>query len=385
MSTFNETGIAMDRYAVILQSMLDAGIEKWGAAFTAEEDTWEGWLFRDIALKVDEINRIVQGVYDSRTVANAEGVILEDLLELLGIFKTHESYTTVTLTLTATKPTTVPAGSRYKTSSTEVIFATDTDLVFTAAGSDTVEATCTTAGSIDVGAGDVDTIVTSVYGISGVTNVAAAIPGADQQSDASIKEEHTSAVATSGDDDIASIKEAVNAVDGVSACYATDNDKDVTVDGIPAHNIYVSVYGGTDADIAEAIHYNKVSSVPTYGTESSVVYNPTTKQSKTINFNRAIQTDTYITFTITTIASVFPDDGEDQIKEAISTMYDSIDINDNVVYSKIYNAIYSVAGIDTVTLLKLGTAPAPAGTTDLVSTPLIWYTIDTGDITITVA
>ena len=192
-------------------------------------------------------------------------------------------------------------------------------------------------------------------------------------------------MATSGDDDIASIFEAVTAVSGVSSVYAYDNYTSSTVEGIPANNIRVAGIGGTGALIAAAISNNKTCGVPTYGEQSESVYNTTTKQSKTIYYDVAVATETHISFTVTTVSGVFPDDGDAQLKAALVAHYADIGINDNVIYSALYNPIYSIAGITAVTLLKLEDTDPPTGVIDLVSTPLIRYTLATSDIDVTVA
>jgi hypothetical protein len=143
----------------------------------------------------------------------------------------------------------------------------------------------------------------------------------------------------------------------------------------------VSAIGGTDADVATAIDNTKTSSVGTHGATTESVYNATTKQTKDINFDRAVNTSTHIKVTLNKIAGVYPDDGDDQIKAALVAHYESIIINSDVVYTALYNPIYSVAG-HTVTALTLDTVDPPVGVVDLTSTPLIRYTLALADIDI---
>lgn len=380
-STYDSTGITLDRYADILARYVALAEAQWGSSIDTSEDEFYGHLIRMIALIQAEINQVVQDVYDAGSVSNATGTRLANLVELIGLEYQAAAYSTVTLTLTASKATTVPAGSQYKTSA-GVVFATDSALVFTAAGSDTVTATCTVTGANNAAIGEVNTIVTAVYGITTVTNAAAATPGRLQETAAELKARHTIAVATSGDDDISSIYEAVSEVSGVSAVYCYDNDTDSTVDSVPAHTIRVSTVGGASADIAAAINNNKTCGVPTYGAQSASVYNTTTKQSKTIYWDTAVATPCHIVVTGTAL-STYPDNGDALIKAALVAHFDNITINDDIIFTSLYEPIYSVGGL-VVTDLQLGLSSPGSGTSNLTSTPLIQYTLATADIDVTV-
>jgi hypothetical protein len=380
-STFDSTGVTYDQYADILERLHTLAKARWGDSINLDEDGWPGGLYVDLAILLGEINEVNQGIYDGSSVSNSDGAQLGGLVELIGLEYQAASYSTVTLTLTASKATTVPAGSLYSTAA-GVTFATDIALVFAGAGSSTVAATCTIVGVNNAAIGEVTVLTSSVSGITACTNVAAATPGREQETAAELKARHTIAVATSGDSDAASIYEAVSAVSGVSAAYIFDNDTDETAsDGTPAHQIHVSAIGGTDADVATAIDNTKTASVGTYGATTESVYNSTTNQTKDINFDRAVATATHIKVTLNKIAGVYPDDGDDQIKAALVAHYEGIIINSNVVYTALYNPIYSVAG-HTVTALTLDTVDPPVGVVDLVSTPLIRYTLALADIDI---
>ncbi len=382
-STFDSTGITLDRYSDILARLISLSEAQWGESIDTAEDEFLGHMLRLVSLLDGELNQVVQDVYDAISIANSSGVRTAALIELIGLERLPAAYSTVTLSITATIATTLPAGKQYRTTA-GVIFATDAELVFAGAGTSTVAATCTVVGANDAGIGEITTIVTPYHGISAVTNLAAATPGRDQETTAEMKARHTTAVETSGENDLAGILQAVSEVTGVSAEYGYDNDTALAVGVVPAHTIRISCIGGADADIAEAIDNNITSSVATYGATTEAVYNTTTKQSTDINFDRAVATDNHISFTIATVDGVFPDDGEDLLKAALVAHYDDININDNVIYSALYNPIYSVEGITAVTQLKLDTIDAPVGVIDLVSTPLIRYTLATGDIDITV-
>jgi len=381
MSTYDSTGIVLDRYADIVARLVALSEAQWGASIDTDEDGFLGHVIRNTALVQGELNEIVQSIYDAISVANATGTPLFNLLALVGVFRLSEAFSTVPMTLTADIATTVPVGSRYGTSA-GIIFATDEELIFAGAGDLDVGATCTIVGANNAAIGDVSEILTPVHGISAAMNAAAAIPGRLQETSAQGKVRHAAAVATSGEDDLASVFEAVSAVDGVSAVYTAENDTNETVDGVDAHNIHASVIGGTDADVAEAISHNKTSGVPTHGAETVDVYSEITSQSKEIHFDRAVETPVFVAVEITKIAGVYPEDGDAQMKAALVADYVDKRIADDAVFNALYGPIFSIPG-HTVTDLQLDDSAPPAGTADLPMTTLKRATLPLANITIT--
>jgi hypothetical protein len=63
-------------------------------------------------------------------------------------------------------------------------------------------------------------------------------------------------------------------------------------------------------------------------------------------------------------SSLFPADGDLQIRAAIAALYAGQRIGAPVVYLTLPGAILSVPGV-TISSLYLGSAPAPSGTSDL--------------------
>jgi uncharacterized phage protein gp47/JayE len=379
MSTYDSTGITLDRYADIYSRLVNLARTQFGDSVNTAKDTYLGHQIDNHSLLSAEQNEIIQDVFDAISINNATGVQLANILAFLGIEWSEAAFSTVTLTLTATTATTVPAGSQYKTAA-NVIFATDTELVFTAAGSSTVAATCTVVGPFEAGIGQVNIINTSVYGISTVTNAAAATPGKYRATDADMKEIHTIAVATTGEHDTASIYEAVSEVTGVSAVDVTENDTSETVNGVPANSVAVSHIGGDDLEVATAIANNITASVPTFGTGAVDVYNDVTSQTKTINKTVGSTVPIYIEIEGDT-TQIYPNDGDDQIKANIVAAFDDYRMGQDVVYTSIYGPIYNVPGI-IVTSLKTDTVSPPTGTADINISRSQLATIQTSDITI---
>lgn len=368
-STYNSAGVTMDRYADILARSIVKAREQWTDSVDTSEDEFLGHILRNIALYLGETNEVVQSNYDAQSVSNSSGTKLDHNVELVGMTRSAAAYSTVTLTLTADRATTVPAGTLYKTAA-DVRFATDTALVFTGAGSSTVAATCTETGPYEAAAGTITTIVNTVSGITAVTNAAAATPGSNRETDAELRARHTAVTETSGEDDIASIYEAVTSVSGVSAALVVENDTDVVnADGLPARTIHVITKGGAAASIGAAIDNNKTATVATYGSNTVDVYNTTNGQTKTLYYDSASDLDIHIKIVRTKITGVYPDGGDAQLKANLIAHFADFKIGQDVIYNALFSSIYSVPGI-VLTSLTADTVDPPVGTSDISVTNL---------------
>ena len=375
MSTADATGLTMDTYSDLLEQFIALAVAWKGASISTDEKELLGHLIRGESYMLAEVNEIIQAVYDSQSVSAATGTRLTNLLELVKIERQDDAPSTATVTLTVSKATTIPAGSVARTV-TNVKFETDANVVFVGAGSDDVTATCTENGANNAAIGEINTIVTAVTGWTGVTNAAAAIPGRLRENDAELKTSHTLAVATSGERDAASIYEVVDAVDGVSGVRV---DEDYT----SSTPVSVYVIGGTNAAVAAAIDGQLTIGIGTAGTTSVDVWNVKLAQLKTINFTRATDLDTYIDMTLTVNSTLFPEDGELQIRNALIALYAETyqRIGADVIYLSLPGAILSVPGI-VISELYLDDTASPVVAVDLVVASDKRAVIESANITI---
>ena len=362
-SSFDSTGITMNRYADILARAIVLANQQWTSSVDTSEDEYLGHVMRNVALELGDTNDVLQEVYDQSNILNATGTKLDGLIALIGMIRLRAAYSTVTLTITADKATTVSAGSRFATVA-GVIFATDEELVFTALGSDTVAATCTETGPYNAAAAEITEIVNPIYGITAVNNVAAAIPGRNRETASEVKVRHTTTTETSGEDDVSSIYLAVSQLSGVSALRVFENDTDSAIGVIPARSLHVVTIGGDADEIAAAISNNKTATVRTYGSTSVDVYNATTGQTKTINYDLGTPVPIHVKIRYTPIAGVFPNNGEELMEDYLLAHFDDYKISDDVVYTSLYKPIYSVAGI-IIDEYYIGTSNPAAGTSDI--------------------
>jgi hypothetical protein len=363
MSSYDSTGISLDRYDDLVTRLVAIAEGKFGTSINTDEDEYFGHDIRNVSLLTSEINEILQDVYDSSSVKDSFGVRLDNLLELVGISRQEATFSTAPLQLTASAATTVPAGTRYATA-TDLIFTTDEELVFSAAGTGSVASTCTVVGANNAAINEINVIKDSVSRITAVTNTAAATPGRLQETDPELKDRHTTAMQTTGNDDVSSLFLAVSQVSGVSGVYVFDNDTTTAIDGVPAGSIYVTVIGGTAADIAKAIDDNKTAGVPTHGSQTVSVYNETTSQAKDIHYDIAAHAPIFIDLNISVTEGVFPEDGEAQIRANYVTSFANYKTAQDVIYNSLGGPVYQVPGL-LVNTIKVGLSASPTGVIDV--------------------
>ena len=352
-STYGAAGVSMDRYANILDRMIALAIEWKGTSLSTDEKELFGHLLRQISLESNTANEKVQSIYDALSISNNSGVPLDNLLELLNLPRQAAAKGTASVTFTASKATTVPSGSVVRTAS-KVYWTTDEDLIFSGSGSDSVDVTCTVEGVQNAAIGEINVLVTSVSGITAVTNAAAAIPGRSRETDAELKLRHSTAVETSGERDEASIAEAIGNVSGVSAVLIYEPSD--------AAEVWTYVIGGDSADIAAAMDPQVTIGIAPIlqGTTSVDVYSTTLKKNRTMKFTYGSDVDIYIDLEIQ-VTGLFPADGDYQITENIAALFDGNNLGDDVIYFQIPGAVYLVPGA-IIQSLTIGTAPSPSGT-----------------------
>jgi hypothetical protein len=130
-----------------------------------------------------------------------------------------------------------------------------------------------------------------------------------------------------------------------------------TVDGVPAKAFESTVYGGTNADIADAIYRTKAAGIQAFG-DIIVPITDDYGQVHNIGFSRVAEITVYVNVVLTTDTELFPVDGMTTIEtniikyiggtDADSTKYYGLGLGDDVVYTKIIGICHSVAGVTDV-------------------------------------
>lgn len=229
------------------------------------------------------------------------------------------------------------------------------------------EVRCTENGDIEAEVNSLTTILTPQLGLDSVTNPLPASVGTNRETDEELRERFRNTKFERATNIIEALYSALISVSGVSEVIIYENDTDdPDSNGIPAHSFMPIVVGGSSADIANTIWQNKPMGITSHGSTSVVILD-SQGLSHTIRFERPDPITIYITIDLTTDV-LFPATGVNDIKSALIQYFeDNIGVGDDVIYSRLYTPINSVAGHQ-VDGLFIGTSPSPVTSSNIAIT-----------------
>ncbi|HDI3034381.1 baseplate J/gp47 family protein [Cronobacter sp. EKM101R] len=191
--------------------------------------------------------------------------------------------TVVTATCIGKVGTLIPAGS---TASDEAgyIYQSIDDAVIPASGSVDVQFVNQTTGPIPCAAGTLNQIYRAVPGWDAVSNASPGVVGVDVESRIAFETRRRKSVARNSRNQDGSMLAALLETDGVLDAYVWSNRTGETVTvgttnfPVLPHSVYACVYGGEDADVAEAIFRTYNPGANMNGNTSYTVYDSTNYQ-----------------------------------------------------------------------------------------------------------
>ncbi len=149
---------------------------------------------------------------------------------------------------------------------------------------------------------------------------------------------------------------ALYSLSGVRYVNVQENIQDVPFEGRSAHGIVVTVLGGDEQDIAEAIDKYRAFAYTDGSLEVGLFDINGTPYS--VRFNRPEIVPIQIKLSLTTDTNVFPTDGILRIQNALIDYVSKLNVGEDVVWSKLFTPINTVNGQSVNNLLigKVGEA-----------------------------
>ena len=179
---------------------------------------------------------------------------------------------------------------------------------------------CQSAGLISAAAGTLSRINTMVAGWDTAVNPRAATVGQNAETQGAFEARRYASVGLNSRGTIAAVYARVANCANVVSCIVRENKTNmpIEIDGyfLKAHSVFVSVVGGSDEDIAEAI-YNSCSAGCDYNGNTTVaVTDSATKAVENVIFYRPEEFDVYVKVTLQGKDSL-PDEYETTVKNAV--------------------------------------------------------------------
>ncbi len=312
---------------------------------------------------------LIEAVYNSQYPSTAEGTNLDLVAALTGLTRLPATYSTLTVTLTGTEGTVIPAGTVFSVAGNAAVkFSTDEEIII---GASPIDAACTAiaTGPMAANAGTLTVIDNPISGLTSVTNAADAVLGRDIETDAEfrIRRNNRLQISLAGPleairSTILELNEDITKPELESVILFENYTNEEDARGLPPKSFEAIIYqaGGVisrDQEIAEAIFAAKPAGIETYGTVSKTV---TDSQGfdHTIKFSRPVEVDIYLELDLT-VTDDYPADGDDQVKTALVEWGNALGAGtDVIVYPALVGQLLAVPGITDV-VVRIGTAPNP--------------------------
>ena len=306
--------------------------------------------------------------------------------------------TVVTATCIGQAGTVIPSGSTAITTDGYIYQAID-NITIPAGGSVNGAFVNTTTGPIPCASGSLNQIYRAVPGWDAITNANPGVVGVDVESRIAFETRRQQSVARNSRNQDASVLSALLATNGVLDAYVWSNRTAATVNKgttnypVLAHSIFISVYGGADADVAQAIFSTYNPGANLNGTTHYTVYDNVNYMppypSYDMQWLKASPTRVY--FKIQIDASLNPpSDITTQVKNMVISVfngeYDGIGkarigstINSGKYYAPIISINPDAVGVLLLQVSLNGTTFTPSVTMGVDQVP----TIQASDITVT--
>lgn len=312
------------------------------------------------------LDEALQQAYNSKDPNKARGIDLDAISAITFTSRSDGTPSTVDLTFNGNPGATVPEGAIAESVTTGSRWTVNQSYTLDGSGGAVVPATCTVIGQTQAEPETITRIITTMPGVTEVTNDDLATPGTTTETDSSLRLKRRAAVGRAGKNQIGSALGEIYAVSGVRRARIYENVTDsAAVDpvynpnGLPPHSMGIIVDGGDEYDVAEAVYIKKNPGCFLADTGDPVVVlvsdpdYPTNTQP--IRFNRPIYVDMVIAIEISDDNNSLPEDIQDLIREAFLEFANGsmtspscgfrdrgFDIGESVPFSSLYTPINHV-------------------------------------------
>lgn len=354
----DETGFKRPRYSDLVTDLENRWRENFGQTINTSPLSPWGILIRIFAFYLSIVWENAEDTYNSAYRDTATGNSLSLLAPFVGISRQPEQQSGGNILISGAPGYAIEAGRIFQTN-TGIQFEVSEDVVIGSNG--TVIApveSILTGPENNVAANTITSPLNPDASITAVTNPEPITGGRNVETDQELRSRFQQSVSNNGGGTVDSIEAAVRNVTGVRAVTVVQNTTMQTDSaGRPPKSYQTYVLGGNDADIAKAIYSKHPAGIESYG-DIDLQVKDLSGNNQPISFSRAINVNIKINANLTT-NNKFPANGTEQIKQALinyvggeydGSYFSGLTMGDDVVYTKLINAIYDVPGVDDVNL-----------------------------------
>lgn len=317
------------------------------------EDRFLG-AFSEAVLSIAVLpGQLTQAIYDSISLTNAKGRLLENIADLFGLSRLDSTRSEAPVSVTGDPDTVIPVGKLVENTANGSRWVVTTDMVLSNPGgtaTGTVEAE--TPGRIEGPSGSPIRIITPVSGWDTIAFTADADLGNDREEDGSLRARVRRRRAAGGAASVPAITTGLERLEFVNRASVVPNDtnSDIVVGAftIPSRDVLLlldtDLLTSDDEDaLAERIFELLAASTNTVGSESVT----TTFRGTTYTLNYANATEASVTVAATLVLDSGYDiaDVSQEADLAIANYFETLTIGDDVTFLGVFRALGGVEGI----------------------------------------
>ena len=382
MITFDsETGLKAEDTAIIRERIAN----QWKAAFNVSEDTPTlntesetpaGQIIDGQAALVSEKDAEILHLANSFNPQTATGVAQDALARIYFLERQVAEPTLVTCQCNGLQGTVVPYGAVVEDINGNQFYNT-TPMTISADGTANCVFRCSEYGPVVVGANAANKIITVIPGWDSVNNSVAGVTGRDVETQSEFEIRRKESVAKNSHGLAESVGGTVGNLPGVLACRIEQNRTNSAVTkmgvSIPAHSIYLSVYGGEQSAIGMALHTKLDAGCGTAGNTEVTVTDPT-NGSEQIYYYEIPETKNFAVKVTYEPTDTTPTNAETLIKNAVVnnfnglSTYPRVKMGDSVYASRFYADVIA-CGIANLTSIEVA-YPSTDSWSDIETIPL---------------
>jgi hypothetical protein len=380
------TGFSKKTYTDIRDAIITAiravpGLSRVNLA----RDSYMGGAVVAVANVVSEVWDVAAGVYASFDPDSAQGRALDNLAAIVGVYRKAATPTLVTATCTLTAGT-YPIGvlTASPLGRPDLLFTNRDEVVSGGGAVAGIVFVCAQTGPNAVPTSTLTVISTPYPGWSAVTNPSDGAPGTNVESDAELRQRRLEGPP----------KGALANLDGIEKVFIFENNTDAIVGILPPHSFEAVVYDGsiggtnvTDQAIGDALFLDKPAGI---ATEGSITVNVVDAVGlpHVVKFSRPTLVNIWLIVELYVDSQWDVVNGPGLVKQALVDFGNArYQVGVNVVQNSLFGPVYTVPGVDPelgVSTIKLGTAPAPGGTANIIIAPRELASLDTSRISVVV-
>lgn len=371
----NKDGFTRKSYDELVYDMANKAKELFGSNINTRKHSVVGMFIRLFAWFLSLIYELIERVYYSAFISQADGVSLDRLAANNGLYRNPESVAIVELTFEGKENYVIKEGVRFATEN-KIMFEMIDQVTISADGKGTGKAiSIEKKERANVAANTVVFQVEPTEEIFSVINLNEAHGGMEQETDSLFRRRIRLSIRGNPGPPVNGIISAILQVPGVKTVNLIENSKaEIDQYGNPPKSVHIFVDGGMSEDVGKALFTSVAAGIETVGTEL-VVVKDVGGYPHNVFFDYAEKIEIFISIALE-VNGEFANNGTNLIKKLILDHIQNLTMGSKVRYSYLYPIVYQTKGV-LVAEIKIGRNVEELQPFDIILEPnQVAYTID---------